>query len=261
MSRFDPALLEVQRRAREDIRALPVPPAHLDAPRSRLRALLIEVLERLARNPDPDRWPDCGPLLDDIAQVSAQIGIGAVPLRIRVEENPEARVGVAHPTDGDPYLTTILEYAQPGCDGQGGMVVERYYKTATEGPLWHDLPLGRVPDYLRSLVELLLRWVRHLDLAPLEPPPRVLPSSITNGGFDDESYMTSVQVAVRLGSRHDPVRKRLDRWRAANGGADWHEVANAKSKEPRYLYRIRAIRPILNDLIASRPSDRDPTVT
>lgn len=57
----------------------------------------------------------------------------------------------------------------------------------------------------------------------------------------------------------DPLRKRLDRWRKKHlVGSDWTEVEGATSREAKYLYRLKAITQIIEDLKEGSPSSERP---
>lgn len=66
----------------------------------------------------------------------------------------------------------------------------------------------------------------------------------------DESYLSPARLAESFGTPADALRKRLDRWRLMNDKG-WKEVSNPGPREPRYLYRVGSIRPIIQELKAS----------
>jgi hypothetical protein len=74
----------------------------------------------------------------------------------------------------------------------------------------------------------------------------------------DDEPVTPGKIADHLGiPGHDKkartaLSKRLERWRNANRGGGWVEVADPKPREPRYLYPLRTVWPIVEDLRISR---------
>jgi hypothetical protein len=72
---------------------------------------------------------------------------------------------------------------------------------------------------------------------------------------DPDQLFSPAKLADRLGipandtKRRDAVRKRLEKWRKANlidGG--WIEVADPKPREPRYLYPLGKVWPVIEDM-------------
>ena len=64
----------------------------------------------------------------------------------------------------------------------------------------------------------------------------------------DDARLSSREIADKAGVVHEPLRKRLDRWRRKNpdqSGGDWFEVSDRKSKDPQFLYRVGAVRAIV----------------
>ncbi len=78
----------------------------------------------------------------------------------------------------------------------------------------------------------------------------------------DCGMFTATDLAERFHVPYDALRKRLERWRASNAlGVGWVEDANAPAGGTRYIYELGAVRPVLDELLASigasieRPSD------
>ncbi len=77
-----------------------------------------------------------------------------------------------------------------------------------------------------------------------EPKDTKAPASI-----EDHSRLSAAEVASKYGIPFPALESRLRRYRAKNpGGGGWNECENAKSREPRFLYSVRAIWPIIQDL-------------
>jgi hypothetical protein len=75
--------------------------------------------------------------------------------------------------------------------------------------------------------------------------------------LDDEREMAPTEIAVALSLESEALRKRLERWRG--GAADgFTEVANPKPRQPRFKYRISAVRHILAEMLTEKSSDGEP---
>lgn len=90
------------------------------------------------------------------------------------------------------------------------------------------------------------------SLRPVSSPldrPAVLPASLQ---LDGNVWLTSRDIAERIGADPERVRKRLDRLRAIDHDC-FREVAESerKPREARFLYLLTAVRPTIEGLIAS----------
>jgi hypothetical protein len=72
-----------------------------------------------------------------------------------------------------------------------------------------------------------------------------LPPDLSSA-LPDDAMMNHVDIAKTLGIKREPLRKRLERWRKVNMDG-WQQVTEPRRSEPRYVYRIGAIRHLLND--------------
>jgi hypothetical protein len=85
--------------------------------------------------------------------------------------------------------------------------------------------------------------LRHVeaDLKPLgEPPP----------AYEGNESLTLPDLAARFSlsaEQSERLRGRLKTWMKTNHD-DWKEVTERKPREPRYLYRVAAVLPIINQL-------------
>jgi len=66
----------------------------------------------------------------------------------------------------------------------------------------------------------------------------------------DDAMLNHLDLAKLLALNPEVLRKRLDRWRAKNKEG-WQHVHEPASREPKYLYRIGAVRELLDAAIAS----------
>jgi hypothetical protein len=93
------------------------------------------------------------------------------------------------------------------------------------------------------------RLIEIVNALPAGPQP--------DEGLPDEPVSPS-KLADRLGippsdkNARRALSKRLERWRTANRSGGWIEVADPKPREPRYLYPLRTVWPIVEDLRVSR---------
>ena len=99
------------------------------------------------------------------------------------------------------------------------------------------------------------------DVGEANPPGDDGPDDAGSGGedadrrplLDDEALLPSVELARVFQLPHVALRKRLDRWRLKNllaSGEDWTERADRGPRTARYLYRVGAIRRVVDDLRA-----------
>jgi hypothetical protein len=95
-------------------------------------------------------------------------------------------------------------------------------------------------------------WTRRVE--NLDPPAdRVCePALPYNAGLDENAFYTYDDLARLFGVDREALRKRLDRYRRTDFGEDWKEKSSRDPREAKYLYRLRAVRPILDELRASR---------
>jgi len=69
--------------------------------------------------------------------------------------------------------------------------------------------------------------------------------------LDDNAWYTHDQLADAFGVPKDALRKRLDRYRQSNLWGGWKEQTERRPREPKYLYRLKAVRGIIENLRAS----------
>ncbi len=66
---------------------------------------------------------------------------------------------------------------------------------------------------------------------------------------DDESMLPPARLAEQFGVAAEALRKRLDRWRSQNGEG-WVENTERGPREPKYLFRVGSVRPLIDAMIA-----------
>ena len=67
----------------------------------------------------------------------------------------------------------------------------------------------------------------------------------------DDTWSTHVELAGRLGLESEPLRSRLNRWRADNFDG-WQEVTEPKARSPKYIYRVGSIRHVLREALRTK---------
>lgn len=68
--------------------------------------------------------------------------------------------------------------------------------------------------------------------------------------FELSAMWAPSQLAERFGLSGGALTKALQRWRGKNGDG-WHEVENRKPREPKYTYRLSAVMPLINGMLAA----------
>jgi hypothetical protein len=106
---------------------------------------------------------------------------------------------------------------------------------------------GKYPVVPLAVVNALEWAADRLSGKQAEPPV------VEDQDVDDEP-ITPAKLADRLRIPQDDKRvrntlnKRLQRWRDENPGGGWVEVTDPKPRQPRYLYPLRTVLPIVEDL-------------
>jgi DNA-binding winged helix-turn-helix (wHTH) protein len=163
MNRVHTDVAAVKRYALDEIRGLPPAPPHLSARQARLRALLIEVIQRIARNPRVDRWPNTSQLLEESATLSAELGYPRPPARVYFDDEPD--LAAQSPDEGPAQFTQMLDLAMPDGSAFACMVLDAFCMLPDKTYL-SACTLSEYPDRFERAVEYLLAWIRHLDLPP-----------------------------------------------------------------------------------------------
>jgi len=99
---------------------------------------------------------------------------------------------------------------------------------------------------LKELKAHVAKMMEHLGRARqekrLEPEPKT-----------EEAYLSASELATKYGvppEKRDALRKRLERLRRRSD--DYREVQNPRRNEPRFLYRVGAVLPLIEDLRAQK---------
>lgn len=72
----------------------------------------------------------------------------------------------------------------------------------------------------------------------------------SSAALDDFAWYTHDRLAEVFDVGKEALRKRLDRYRSRNMNG-WKENEDRRPREPRYLYQLRAVRPIIEEFRAS----------
>lgn len=87
--------------------------------------------------------------------------------------------------------------------------------------------------------------VSHLDALP------PMTKQAAGASLPAEAWLSHTDLADRFELPHEALRKRLGGWRKKHAaGNDWKEVSERKPREPKYLYRLGAVLPIVNEMAA-----------
>jgi hypothetical protein len=73
------------------------------------------------------------------------------------------------------------------------------------------------------------------------------PSPNVSEDTEPDPMLSAADLANHYHLAPEPLRKTLDRWRAKNADG-WSEVTDRKPREPRYLYRVSAVRSVIEKL-------------
>ena len=74
--------------------------------------------------------------------------------------------------------------------------------------------------------------------------------------MEDDRFTSPRQLADSFGCDYEPLRQRLIRWRNANPSSvnrDWIENAEPGPKSPKYLYRVSAVKHIIENARKATP--------
>ncbi len=82
------------------------------------------------------------------------------------------------------------------------------------------------------------------------------PASPTAPSVDDDSHFSPAKLAEVFGVPADALRTRLNRWRETHHDG-WIENPERGPREPKYLYRVGSVRPIIDDLKATSETTSD----
>src|SRR5262249_50432736 len=111
-------------------------------------------------------------------------------------------------------------------------------------PLFSLPTAHHLPAAVRYVMELR-SWARNLQPGG-GAAPVVHQLADRLAGLSDAAWMNHVELAEAMGLEAEPLRCRLDRWRKGNPGSDgWREVTERRARQPKYMYRIGTIRPVL----------------
>ena len=116
----------------------------------------------------------------------------------------------------------------------------------------------------RQLIDLLPKTevdVHSVELVEGASSGRAQPREATRldsmNPQDENGMFCPSDLAILFDVEYHPLRKRLERWRSQNKGSrDWTESEGRHSREPKYLYRLSAVKQLLSlDKVSSgRPS-------
>lgn len=105
-----------------------------------------------------------------------------------------------------------------------------------------DLRQGTLPE---SCLIALSSHEKYRQGDTANPPPE------RNVRLDEQAYYSYGRLAELYNIDKDVLRKRLDRFRNENLNGGWKENEDRRPREPRYLYRLQDLKPLLAEIQAS----------
>lgn len=121
--------------------------------------------------------------------------------------------------------------------------------------LWHDIDSDGV-DVLREHATEHAKQVQDALQWLMEAIENGAGATTSRPNADEGGYLTPRELADRFGVDPENARKALARWRANHAGGDgFIENQDARSKEPRFAYRVQDVRSVmarLSDLAERR---------
>jgi len=151
-------------------------------------------------------------------------------------------------------------------DRPGGLVTERLTSLVEQGKL--RLEIDTVPDLLdgKPLRVCVIRGsgqsqqarqpARRTQLPKGHAAKASAPQRASRLKPDPEAYLPPADLARIFDVPLNSLRQRLKRWRRNNLDTGWIENSERKSREAKYLYKVRAVQPVIQDLQkASTPTN------
>jgi len=193
--------------------------------------------------------------------------------------------------EGKAIFTPPLEHHLPvgALDGGGPITQESYQNAArvhtfiaginrraqTGAPAMNgqDAMADELADWIESRLRPVYRdkWkdlpvppraASHPPTASAQPPPPV-PTKVQSAHRAQQepptsATFTAADLAEHFGLEHEPLRKRLERWRKRNvAGGGWAEDTEATSRRSRYLYQWGSVRDVVLKAVASAEASGD----
>jgi hypothetical protein len=118
------------------------------------------------------------------------------------------------------------------------IVLEVQKTTGMTPEHWAKLSKTEREPWLERTLELL----KSEEAIEAHPPVKAV--AVPEDDSDNPKYdppLSHIDLAEKYGRDPEATRKMLDRWRKKNGDG-WHEVDNRRQNEPKYLYRLSAVR-------------------
>lgn len=141
---------------------------------------------------------------------------------------------------------------------------------------WKYHPLRRLRDnalQFSPIVAKMLEAESRPPIAAPAPTPTTIAPEIADAAIQPPEVeqatpvrsgkMSAREIADMCAVDPEALRKRLERWRRANLSGDWIETSDSKRGEPRFLYDLPSVQPVVDELKASiqtsvkRPSSAD----
>ena len=86
-------------------------------------------------------------------------------------------------------------------------------------------------------------------LQPQAVPERPQPQAVDAWqDIDPQAYLAPRRLAELFGVSYEALRGRLRRWQEATPAGGWMETTGRKQNEPKFLFQVAAVRPIIDEL-------------
>ncbi len=139
---------------------------------------------------------------------------------------------------------SYCQMAAPRSDYQEALDEEDEYRcTSCDRPLT-DRTMRLITAYQRGE-----KWPEVL-VSTLASVPHVSSSGSSSPVLDELGWYTHDRLAEAFNVGKDALRKRLDRFREHKLDG-WKERDDRRPREAKYIYQLRAVRPIIDELCAS----------
>jgi hypothetical protein len=113
-----------------------------------------------------------------------------------------------------------------------------------------DAPAVRTVSLDKFLSALRDRPVIVVLVTDTDPPRPISPTILQFPDLQTDTLLSCAQLAKRFGVPAEPLRKRLERFQKESDEG-WVEVENRRRNQPRYLYRVGAVRHLVSGLRAA----------
>jgi hypothetical protein len=165
----------------------------------------------------------------------------------------------------EPPRTKVIRLGGPSsgyvCLKDFRTLVDKLCRVDLAVELWQTFPAERI-KYVHDLLRAM-RWLRErlqrgqTPTTPTDDQSQAVGTGNTASAVDssaskleDDGFYTHKALVEHFGLESEAFRKRLERWRPDHQD-DWLQDTEAKQHAPQFLYRLRAVRPIIEAMKTS----------